>query len=159
MVILGSGFGVLETIEGMMTGIAFILAAFGVASEPPGQESASSAFEHYETIRRQLSLDQMTDIDTHAEALREHARRLGGDIAAKAVDALKAASDLKTAREQFARVSSALIPAFQKAALKDVHYFTCSMVKQSWAQRGSDVQNPYMGKSMSSCGAPMKPAK
>jgi hypothetical protein len=33
------------------------------------------------------------------------------------------------------------------------------MVNQSWAQRGKDIQNPYMGKSMAACGVPAKLSK
>ena len=45
---------------------------------------------------------------------------------------------------------------FEKDGLEDVHFFTCPMVNQSWAQKGKDVQNPYYGKSMLTCGTPKK---
>jgi membrane fusion protein, copper/silver efflux system len=69
------------------------------------------------------------------------------------------AGDLKTARQHFGPLSAALLPAFEKAAMKDVYFYNCSMVQQSWAQRGKAVENPYMGKGMLACGVPVKAAK
>ena len=123
------------------------------------EEAVVKAFDHYETIRAALASDSMKDIAKHAAALAPMAESISGTEARKAAEGLRAATDIKRAREHFGVTSALLIPKFEKAALKDVHFFTCSMVNQSWAQRGKDVRNPYMGKTMLTCGVPAKPSK
>lgn len=119
-------------------------------------DTAAKTFEHYEAIRVALAGDTMTDVKSHAAALAPLAEKAGGKAARQAAEQVGAAADIKTAREHFGPLSAALIPAFEKAALPNVHFFTCSMVGQSWAQTGKEIQNPYYGKSMLACGAPKK---
>ena len=135
----------------LMTAALIAVPAVGVQDN-----RVQAAFEHYEAIRSSLSADSMTDVARHGTALALFAEELAGTDAKKAAEALAGAKDVKAARESFGRLSSALIPVFEKAGLKDVQFFTCPMVKQSWAQKGTDVQNPYYGKAMLTCGAPKK---
>lgn len=135
---------------------AVLICAAGVAF---GQATANATFDHYEAIRMALSIDSLNGIGEHAAALAPLAAEAAGADAKKAADLLGAAADLKAAREQFGILSAALLPTFEKAQLTDVYLYTCSMVKQSWAQRGRPVQNPYMGKAMATCRVPAKPSK
>ncbi|MEO7407332.1 MAG: hypothetical protein ABIZ92_10020 [Vicinamibacterales bacterium] len=129
-------------------------------TSPGAQEDAVvKAFEHYEGIRVALSSDRFTDVAGHAGALAPMVEGIAGAAAKAAVDALQRATDIKQAREHFGTLSTALIPAFEKRALDDVYFYRCSMVNQSWAQRGKLVQNPYMGSAMAACGSPLKPTK
>lgn len=122
----------------------------------PQDDTVARAFAHYEAIRVALAADKVTDIARHAADLAPLAEKLGGKDARQSAEMVGAAKELKTAREQFGKLSAALLPAFEKARLDGVNFFTCSMVNQSWAQKGKDVQNPYYGKSMLTCGTPKK---
>lgn len=116
----------------------------------------SRAFAYYETVRVALAADTMTDVPKHAAALAPLAEKIGGGTARQAAEGIAAAKDIKTARDHFGKLSVALLPAFEKARLSGVRFFTCPMVKQSWAQKGEEIENPYYGKSMLTCGVPKK---
>jgi hypothetical protein len=137
-----------------LTAAAMLL--ISVAAARAEQEQVAKAFEHYDAIRSSLAADEIKNIAEHAAVLAPLAEEIAGANAKKAAEGLRTATDLKHAREHFGALSAALVPKFEKAALKDVQIFTCSMVKKTWAQRGTDVQNPYMGKAMLTCGAPAK---
>ena len=123
------------------------------------EASVTRAFEHYEGIRGALAADDLKSVAPHAVLLTPLAESIGGPAAKKALEGVRAATDIKQARDHFGALSAALIPAFEKAAIENVHFYRCSMVNQSWAQRGKPVQNPYMGKAMFTCGSPLKPVK
>src|SRR5688500_4756463 len=133
-----------------------LIAVVGVVSVGPQTDRVAVAFEHYEAIRVALAADHMTDVPRHAKALATLADELAVPAAKSAAHQIAATTDIKAAREHFGPLSSAIIPRFEKAKLKDVHVFTCSMVGQSWAQKGKEIQNPYYGKSMLACGTPKK---
>ena len=103
-----------------------------------------------------MSTDTLKGVPEHAAALAPLAVDAN---AKKAAQSLGTAADLKAARQQFGVLSASLLPVFEKAELKDVYFYTCSMVSQSWAQRGKPIQNPYYGKAMAACGVPAKAAK
>lgn len=135
----------------LAAGIASVSAAC-TASDP----AAARAFEHYEPIRAALSADQMTGIADHATTLAPIAGELAGEDAGKAAERLAAAKDLAEAREQFARLSQELVPIFDAADLSGVSTYRCTMNQQVWAQRGAELQNPYMGQAMATCGVPLR---
>ena len=142
----------------LRTTAAFILMA--LAAVPAlAQSDAAKTFEHYEAIRAALAGDELKGVDRHATALAPLAEGLGGAEARKAAEGIGTARDIKVARERFGVLSASLLPKFEAAALEGVHLFTCGMVNQSWAQRGQKVQNPYMGKSMLTCGSPYEGKK
>lgn len=131
-------------------------ATSGATAQVP---EAGKAFDHYDAIRAALAADTLKGIPEHAAALAPLAAAIGGVEAKKSAELLGKAADLKGARQQFGPLSAALLPAFGKAAIPDVYFYNCSMVKQSWAQRGKAVENPYMGKGMLACGVPVKPSQ
>lgn len=52
------------------------------------------------------------------------------------------------------------MPKFMDAKLPGVQSFTCPMRdNKPWAQKGKDIQNPYLGKSMPGCGTPIEQKK
>lgn len=140
----------MQTLIASIASIGFMAFAFTGSQD----DTVAKAFEHYEAIRVALAADHTTDVNKHAAALAPLAEKVGGKGARQAAEQVGAAGDLKTAREHFGTLSAALIPAFEKARLANVHFYTCSMVQQSWAQKGKEVQNPYYGKSMLACGSP-----
>ncbi len=122
----------------------------------PQDDTVAKAFGHYEAIRSALAADSTKDVAKHAADLAPLAEKVAGGDGKRAAEAVGTAGDINAAREQFGKLSAALLPAFEKARLPDVHFYTCSMVSQSWAQKGKPVQNPYYGKSMLTCGSPKK---
>lgn len=149
------------TVLGMMAA-AVVMASASMMTARAQEASVTKAFEHYEGVRVALATDDFKGVAPHAVALAPLAEETGGPAAKKALGSVRTATDIKQARDHFGALSAALIPAFEKAALPNVYFYRCSMVNQSWAQRGKPVQNPYMGKAMAACGAPLKtksPAK
>ena len=142
--------------------IAFVVAgALFIAASPTGaargqQEPVARAFEHYERIRAALAQDTTQDIAAEAKALSPLARDIAGDDAGRAATSLAQAKHVDEAREQFGVVSEALVPKFLDAGLPGVKGFVCSMKQKRWVQRGSAAANPYFGKTMASCGTPIK---
>lgn len=118
-----------------------------------GGTAVAQAFDHYEAIRASLADDTLDTVGTHAKALAPLAATVSGKDAQVAVERLASAKTLQDARDQFVGVSTALVPVFTKANLPGVHAFMCPMKNAGWAQRGTQVQNPYFGKAMLSCGA------
>ena len=134
-----------------------LLGLIGLLSVAAPQDGdVANAFAHYEAIRVALAGDRMTDVPKHAAELAPVAAKIASVEAKAAAEALGAAKDIKAAREQFGKLSAALLPAFEKAKLAGVQFYTCSMVNQSWAQKGKGIENPYYGKSMLTCGTPKK---
>jgi len=64
------------------------------------------------------------------------------------------AKDLKAAREAFKPLSTSLIKYLADNKVPKGTYYEayCPMVKASWLQPDKSVKNPYMGKSMLTCG-------
>ena len=126
-------------------GLAICLAAGTAAAQTAGS-TATQAFEHYEAIRIVLAQDQMEMVATHADALAPLAGKLAGSAAQTAAERLATAKTIDSARDQFAILSTALVPKFLEAKLPGVHAFMCPMKNASWAQRTNQLQNPYLRK-------------
>ena len=73
---------------------------------------------------------------------------------AKQAETLAKAKDLKAAREAFKPLSASFVKylADNKAGKGAYHEGYCPMVKASWLQKEKEIRNPYMGKSMLTCG-------
>jgi hypothetical protein len=70
-------------------------------------------------------------------------------------DGLAEPSDLKSARRDFAPLSSTIADAVRAAKLTTatgLHVFECSMAKARWLQRDSGTKNPFYGEKMLTCG-------
>ena len=135
------------------------IAPLGAASQKADsvpEAKIAQAFEQYERVRSALATDAMTGVKEAATALIPLAKELGGADAGTAATKLAAATTLKAARTHFGEVSEALVETFLAAGLPGVHGFTCAMVKKPWAQKGEKTQNPYYGKTMATCGVPLK---
>jgi hypothetical protein len=115
------------------------------------------AFAHYEKIRAALSQDSTEGVAAEAASLVPLAAEVAGEAAGRAAESLASAADIKEARDRFSAVSDALVPKFMEAGVPGVQGFMCSMNNRRWAQRGATPANPYFGKSMSNCGAALKP--
>ena len=123
----------------------------------------------YEKVRAALAADNLYAVEDPSLRLARSYRRaeeaagegptaqLAGEAAA-AAESLGASSDLETARAAFAEVSrfmTALAAADERLS-KDLHVFACPMVKgfNKWLQPSEELENPFMGQAMPSCGTP-----
>lgn len=154
-----------EGVEGEMTD----------AMSKPGPHPAAvleplrGALGAYEKARAALAADDLDAVEEPALSLARSFRTAeeaagGGQTAqlagegAAAAESLRASPDLVTAREAFAevsRVATALAAADQRLS-KDLHVFACPMVEgfNKWLQRSEEIENPFMGQAMPSCGTP-----
>jgi hypothetical protein len=137
----------------MAVGVLMVMAA-GVAR---AGEPITALLDPYFRIQSQLTADKIDGIGADAGQVAEAAAKLGGDgdpIAAAARE-LAGTTSLDSARDAFAKLSNAVIAyADRTRAPVDAGVVTmyCPMVKKSWMQKGQQVHNPYLGKSMTNCG-------
>jgi membrane fusion protein, copper/silver efflux system len=141
-----------------LTAISFLSLVFVVGA---GSLQASDAMKaivgSYLEIHAQLVADKIDGIKTPASAIASRAEAMGASGAAmvKAAKAIAASADIKAAREAFGPLSDAVVAAAKAEGYKDlsdVKLAYCPMVQKSWLQKGDQIQNPYYGQSMSSCG-------
>ena len=115
---------------------------------------SSQLFEHYEGVRRALSSDRVADVAPHARQLAASVESIGGVDAKKHADALLTSTTLDETRKHFGELSMILVPIFHNAKIPGATAFMCPMKKQPWMQKGDKAENPYYGKSMSTCSSP-----
>ena len=139
------------------TGLLFNLAV-NAADEPALMQPVKSVLDHYLMIQTELAKDSVKSLDEHANAIAkavkgDEMKMLSPDVA-KQAEALAKAKDLKAAREAFKPLSASLVKylAENKAGKGTYHEGYCPMVKASWLQKEKEIRNPYMGKSMLTCG-------
>lgn len=148
-------------VRGVMIGVVIVaVTASTVRAQQttpavPVQSSAQIAFEHYEAIRVALAGDTIQQVSEHAKALAPHAAALAPETSVH-VEAIQKATAVADARKHFGELSALLVPKFLDAKLPGVHGFMCPMVKKPWAQKSDKMENPYYGKSMPTCGSPIK---
>ncbi len=145
---------------------AVLLAAVGLsfntavraADEPALVQPVKSVLDHYLMIQTELAKDSVKGLDEHANAIAkavkgDEMKMLSPDVA-KQAETLAKAKDVKAAREAFKPLSASLVKylADNKAGKGTYHEAYCPMVKANWLQSEKDIRNPYMGKSMLTCG-------
>lgn len=127
--------------------------------QAPLPQPAQTVFQRYLKIETTLSQDSIQGISDNAMALMEAIRRdssktFSPEIAQAAEDLAKA-KNIETARQVFRRLSDNLIKhleANKEHAARFEKVF-CSMANAKWLQKaGTPVSNPYLGKSMATCG-------
>lgn len=146
--------------------VATCLAAAGLvfntsraADSPALMEPVKSVLDHYLVIQTELTKDSVKGLDEHANAIAKAVKgdgmkMLSPDVA-KQAETLAKTKDLKAAREAFKPLSASLVKylADHKAGQGTYHEAYCPMVKANWLQKGTEIKNPYMGKSMLDCGS------
>lgn len=143
----------LKTLAFLVAGLAFCVSLAAQATP------TTTAFEHYEGVRKALASDKLADAAPHAKQLVAAVEPVGGADAKTAAGALAEAKTIEDARKHFATLSSILVPKFQEAKIPGAYAYMCSMENASWMQRGKAIENPYYGKSMLTCGSEITKTK
>ena len=122
-------------------------------------EPVKSVYDNYIKLQAALASDSIKGIPEAATAIAKAVRSdsmkmLPAKVADQADNVAKA-NNIKAAREEFKPLSDSLINYLResKASGTGLNEVFCPMAKASWLQKEKDVNNPYMGKSMPSCGS------
>ena len=129
------------------------------------KEEMNTLLKHYWSIEQSLAEDTLVGVKEAAElmipaarglknkALSDRLQKDARSLAASAGDA-SGHSDLGKTREDFKRISTLLAGYLKKNPQSEWTIYHCPMAKSEWVQKsGSDIQNPFYGKEMQSCGA------
>lgn len=123
-----------------------VILATAAAFAPGFLRAQDAQLDKYVVVSSALAQD---DLDAAKLAAAKLANEKGS-LAAPAAQVASATS-LEAARESFRVLSS---QAEKLASAQPGYYvLNCPMAGADWVQKTKDVQNPYMGKQMSSCGS------
>ena len=144
----------------------------------PALTALQTALAAYEDVRDALASDTApAQLAPRArrlgDALRQAQSTLGPDLkafaecvegGATAADAIATATDLEAARTAFAEVSRLLVAvaAADSRLAEGRSLFECPMQEDTfgmWIQASPELQNPYMGPRMLTCGSPVEWSK
>lgn len=126
--------------------------------------SVQNAMAAYEAMRAELARDRIEGLKGPAVVVAKELRAAAAGVAretlnkgAEAADRMSAASDIPDARRWFGEVTRALVGvAMADPRLREGrHLFSCPMVEGGygkWLQTTPELENPYMGGSMPTCG-------
>ena len=117
----------------------------------------ASIVEPYVKIADALAKDSLDGVKTSAGDLATAATGLGAPAAKIDTSAVQLASatELEDAREKFGVLSEAVVAYMDGLHLvlpEGVRVASCPMKQKPWLQRGSEIENPYYGSSMLTCG-------
>jgi hypothetical protein len=130
---------------------------FVLCTAPLFASGYEQILDQYFQVGASLTKDSLPDAQKAAQAMNKsvpandsaHQKELS-DLA-KQAQALSSAKDLTEARKVFADMTGPMKQLTSSTKL-EAHEFYCPMVKKSWLQKSDKVQNPYLGKSMPTCG-------
>ena len=123
-----------------------------------GSEMSRSVIDPYLKIQEALSDDRMDGVKENAGNIATAATALGAPAMKIDTAALQLASaaEIEDARAKFGTLSEAIdtyMTGLKLKAPEGVKVAFCPMVHKPWLQTASTIDNPYYGKSMSSCGS------
>lgn len=135
--------------EVIMKKTLFILLVLGISSGLLMSQSAPKdtplIYQHYVHAQEALAAD---NFEMAKSAIENLAEKSDGELK-KLSEAASTEADLKSIREAFKPLSEFLAEQELPDGLMKVY---CPMVKSHWLQKKGDISNPYLGKSMPSCG-------
>jgi hypothetical protein len=123
-----------------------------------GSEMSRAVLDPYLKIQQALADDKMDGVTQHAGEIATAATALGAPamkIDTAAVQ-LAAASEIDEARNRFGALSEAIDNYMTGLKLKTpegIRVAVCPMVHKPWLTASATIDNPYFGKSMSTCGS------
>ena len=125
-------------------------------SAAPLTAQVKAALDNYLSIQASLASDSLQGLPQRASAIaqsvqNDSAKALPTDVAKQANSPAKA-GDLESARAAFKVLSESLIKYVKANIITGLHEAYCPMAKASWLQVGTQINNPYMGRSMAMCG-------
>jgi len=115
----------------------------------------SPLLESYLSIQKSLASDKVL---TRNEVLsfKSAAMASKDSTLISSIDKLSKATDIKVQRNKFKDVSSSFISYVEKNKIKGLYKASCPMASASWIQDKEEVQNPYYGSKMLTCGSSEK---
>ena len=141
-----------------VAGLLFNTTAVRAMDDAALMEPVKSVYDHYLKIQAEFAKDSMEGVVEHATAIAkavkgDEMKMLPAEVALQA-EALAKTKDLSTAREAFKPLSESLIKYLADHKVQSGSYKEafCPMANASWLQSGKQVNNPYLGKSMPTCG-------
>jgi hypothetical protein len=143
---------------------ALIVSTVVIASVSAAEASDAlkNVVSSYLEIQAQLAADKTDGIKGPAAEIVKNAAQVEGgkEIAASAKE-LERTGDIKTAREAFGKLSTAVIAAVKASGggIEGLKLGYCPMAAASWLQKDGQVRNPYYGSAMLTCGELRDPTK
>ena len=135
----------------------FLSTGTSMAGNMALMEPVKSVFDRYLKIQTDLANDSLKGVPDEANAIAKAVRSdsmgmLPNTVATEA-ETLAKASDLKSARTAFKALSNSLIKYLDEHHVKNAYVeIYCPMARASWLQVDRNVNNPYLGKEMPTCG-------
>lgn len=133
---------------------AALLAGFGRLAAVPTVPLKSEILPAYVKTADALASDDFAAAKSAATALADKADIADQHAIMEQADAVATAADISTARDAFKSLSASIKPL--AVGEKSYVVMTCPMANADWVQATGDVKNPYLGKSMQTCGEPKK---
>ena len=123
-----------------------------------GTEMSRAVIDPYLKSQEALSDDKMDGVKANAGNLATAATALGAPAMKIDTAAVQLASavEIEDAREKFGALSEAIdtyMSGLKLKAPEGVKVAFCPMVQKPWLQASATIDNPYYGKSMSTCGS------
>jgi len=136
---------------------AAAIAATTVASSSPASAELKAIVNAYIRIQQALHADAIEPIKNDARTIETEATKLGsaGESIRSAGGAFQHAADLETARAVFGTLGDAIMiyaRASGSGVGDGVTVAFCPMAQKYWLQKGDNIQNPFYGKEMPTCG-------
>jgi Cu(I)/Ag(I) efflux system membrane fusion protein len=122
-----------------------------------GSAMPASIVDPYINIANALAKDSLDGVKANAGNIATASSALGAPAMKIDTSALQLASavEIEDAREKFGVLSEALVAYVDGLHLtlpEGVRVASCPMKQKPWLQRGSEIENPYFGSSMLTCG-------
>jgi hypothetical protein len=123
-----------------------------------GTEMSRAVIDPYLKIQAALADDSMDGVKANAGNIATAATALGAPAMKIDTTALQlaAATEIEDARDRFGALSEAIdtyMTGLKLKAPEGVKVAFCPMVQKPWLQASATIDNPYYGKSMSTCGS------
>jgi hypothetical protein len=148
-----------QTIGILFAAVVGLLSSVGAraADSPALMQPVKSVYDHYLKIQTDLASDSLKGVseeaDAIAKAVENDSMKMLPEAVAKQAEILAKATDLKSARAAFKPLSDSLIKYLADHHAKDAYIEVyCPMADASWLQANKNVNNPYLGKEMPTCG-------
>lgn len=113
-----------------------------------------TALAHDLSLRPYIEMQESLAQDNFKSALKAHETicKEMGHYKDQYKDCSKKFKDIKDLRNSFKTLSEVYMKNGKKEEMKGYMKATCPMAEANWIQKKGEIQNPYYGKSMLTCG-------